>query len=247
MKKILITLPTYNEEKILKENTLRVYDFCQKNLSDFDWKILIADNGSVDKTVEIAEELSKNYPKISYFHLEEAGRGRALKKAWSEYEADIYTYMDIDLATDLNYFKDLIKAIAFEGYELATGSRLKKGASVRRSFLREISSRFYNFLLRIFFKGYKIKDSQCGFKAISKKIKEEILPYIKNNGWFFDTELLIISFYKKFKIKEIPVNWQENRYLKRKSKVKIFSDALNNLKEIIKLKIFLLKKNYFKT
>lgn len=240
-KKILIVLPTYNEENILKENALKVYNFCREKIFEYDWQILIADNGSTDKTVTIAQELNQKIPQIIYFHLEKAGRGRALKKAWSEYEADIYVYMDIDLATDLKYLEFLIKAVDKEGCDLATGSRLKRGAEVERSIGREISSRIYNLILKIFFPSYSIKDSQCGFKAISQKIKEQILPKVKNSGWFFDTELLIYSFYRGYRIKEIPVNWKEERFVKRKSTVKFFQTVLDCLKEIIKLKINLIK------
>lgn len=234
MKKILIVLPTYNEEKVVKENTLKVYDFCQKNLKDYDWQILIADNGSIDETPKIAKELSKNYPKILFFHIPERGRGYALKKAWKDYEADIYTYMDIDLATDLNYFPLLIKAISEENFDLAIGSRLKKESKVERSLKREILSRIYNFLLKIFFQP-SFKDAQCGFKAISKKVAQKILPKIKNNNWFFDTELLILAEKVGFKIKEIPVEWIETRKVVRKSTVKVLSTAWEDIKGMIRL------------
>ncbi len=240
MIKILIVLPTYNEEKVVEENTLKVFEFCQKNLKDFDWQILIADNGSIDKTFKIAERLSKKYQKISFFHIPEKGRGYALKKAWSEYQADIYSYMDIDLSSDLNSFPLLIKAITENNYDLAIGSRLKKGAKKRRSFLREIMSRVYNLLLKILFNP-SFEDAQCGFKAISKRVAKEILPKVKNNHWFFDTELLILAEKAGFKIKEIPIEWIEKRTVKRKSTVKIFSTIWEDIKGIIELK-FRLKK-----
>lgn len=243
-KKILIVLPTYNEEDILEENVLRVYNFCHQKLTDYEWQILIADNGSTDKTAVIAEKLGQKFNQITNFHLEQAGRGRALKKAWTEFDADIYSYMDIDLATDLKYFLLLIEAFGKENYDLVTGSRLKRGAEIERSLLREIFSQIYNLILKFFFPRYNIKDSQCGFKAISQKIKKEILPSIKHTGWFFDTELFIRSFYQGYKIKEIPVNWREERFKKRKSTVKLLQTVFDNLKEIIKLKIDLIKTGY---
>jgi len=254
-KKILIVLPTYNEEGVVKENTLKVFDFCQKNLIDYDWQILIADNGSTDRTPQIAKQLaeslseersSTNYEseqitnKILFFHIPEKGRGRALKKAWSEYQADIYTYMDIDLATDLNYLPLIIKAIDKESYDLAIGSRLKERKKTQRSLSREILSRSYNFLLKILFQP-SFKDAQCGFKAISKKVIQEILPKVKNNVWFFDTELLILAEKAGFKIKEIPVEWIEKRIIRRKSTVKVLSTVWEDLKGIIELKLRLLR------
>jgi len=241
MKKVLIVLPTYNEEKIVEESTLKVLEFSQKNLKNYDWQILIADNGSSDKTLEIAEKLSKEHKKILFFHIPEKGRGYALKKAWSEFEADIYTYMDIDLATDLNAFPLLVKAIDEENCDLAIGSRLKKESRVERSLKREITSRVYNLLLKIFFKP-SFSDAQCGFKAISKKIAQEILPKVKNNNWFFDTELLILSEKMGFKIKEIPVEWVEKRIGTRKSTVKILATIWEDIKGMVELKIRLLRK-----
>lgn len=233
-KKILIVLPTYNEEKIVEKNTLKVFEFCQKNLIQYDWQILIADNGSNDLTPKIAEEISKKNEKISFFHLPQKGRGYALKKAWTEYEADIYAYMDIDLATNLDYFPLLIKAILKENFDLAIGSRLEKGSKIKRSLKRELISRIYNFLLKIFFHP-SFKDAQCGFKAISEKVAKEILPKVKNNIWFFDTELLILAERAGFKIKEIPVEWVEKRAPQRKSTVKILSTIWEDIKGIIRL------------
>ena len=144
--------------------------------------------------------------------------------------------MDIDLATDLNHLPQLIRSIIQEGYDLTIGSRLQKESKTERSFLREFISRFYNLLLKIFF-GLKIKDYQCGFKAVNQKIVEKIVPLIKNNNWFFDTELIILSHKNNYKIKEIPVKWVEKRDKKRKSKVKIIKTAWEDIKGIIRLKL----------
>jgi glycosyltransferase involved in cell wall biosynthesis len=241
-KKILLVLPTLNEEKLLADNTLRLYNFCQDNLTNFDWQILIADSGSTDNTIYIAQNLSKQHPKITYSHLEQRGRGRAMKKAWTENEADIYLYMDTDLATDLKYLPPLINAIDQEEFDLATGSRLKSGAKISRSLFREISSRTYNLILKLMFPSYQIKDSQCGFKAISHQVKTAVLPRVNDPIWFFDTELFILSNHLGYKIKEIPVEWQDNKFFKRKTRVNMIKTVMDDLREIVKLKIKTLKK-----
>lgn len=240
MKKILIVLPTYNEEKIVKENTLKVADFCQQKLKDYDWQILVADNGSTDRTPEIAKELSENNKRIIYFHTSEKGRGRTLKKAWREYQADFYSYMDIDLSSDLNSFPLLLKTLEEESYQIAIGSRLKKESKTERSLLREILSQGYNLLLKIFFNP-SFEDAQCGFKAVSKEVVQEILSKVKNNQWFFDTEFLVLAEKAGYKIKEIPVEWIEKRIVQRKSKVKILATVWEDLKGMVELKIRLLK------
>lgn len=236
---VLITLPTYNEEEIIKENSLKVLEFCQKNLKQ-GFKILIADNGSTDRTLEIAKELSADYKEIDYFHLKEKGRGRALKEAWKN-DFDVFIYMDADLSTNLKFLLLLIEEIK-NGNDIVVGSRFLKGSKIERGFLREISSRFYNFLLKLFF-NLKIKDAQCGFKAVNKKVVKNLLPKVENNGFFFDSELLIRAEKENYKIKEIPIEWKE---AKRKSKVNILKTTLNYLKEIIKLKIRLLREDQVK-
>lgn len=207
--KVEIVLPVYNEEAELEEHTLRLRDFLRRGLSDFDWQITIADNASTDKTLEIAQSLARQYPEINFFHLDEKGRGRAVKKVWTESEVDILAYMDIDLSTDLKHFPPLVKSLT-EGYDIAIGSRLLSQAVVKgRTFKREIISRVYNFLIKILF-WTKFSDAQCGFKAVTKRVVEELVPKIEDNEWFFDSELLIIGEKSGCEIYEEPVTWVDN-------------------------------------
>src|SRR3989344_6136601 len=96
-----ITVPVYNEEKELEENIKKLFNFCDKNLKNYDWNITIADNASTDNTPLIASTLEKKNNKISHFRLEQKGRGRAVKRAWLESGKDLCVYMDLDLSTDL--------------------------------------------------------------------------------------------------------------------------------------------------
>lgn len=229
--KIIFILPTYNEEKVIESNTLKLLEYLEKNLKDYQWEILIADNGSSDQTVKIAQTLSSRFPKIDFFHIPEKGRGYALKKAWAEYQADIFLYMDCDLATDLGAILPAIKAVAEEGFDIAIGSRHARGSHVTRPWLREITSRGLNIITKILL-STKINDVQCGFKAVNNRITKNILPKVEDNGWFFDTELLILAEKGGYKIKEIPVEWKESGEIKRKSRVKVGSLALDDFKKI---------------
>lgn len=226
-KKILITLPVFNEEDVIEKNVEIIRNFLINNIVG-NSQILIVDNGSVDSTLEKSKKLSEKYQNVNYIHIDEKGRGRALKKAWSEINADIFSYMDIDLSTDLDAFPELINAID-EGYDIAIGSRCIKNSHVNRSLIREIFSRGYNILLKLFF-NVKFHDAQCGFKAINRKVVEEIIPIVKDNEWFFDTEMLIKAERKGFKIKEIPVYWKEDRI--RRSKLNIPKTIIGTIKFI---------------
>lgn len=207
--KVEIVLPVYNEENELEEHTLRLRDFLKRALTDFSWRITIADNASNDKTPKIGQSLSRKYPEIHFLRLEEKGRGRAVKRAWGDGDADVAAYMDIDLSTDLKHFPPLIKSLT-NGYDIAIGSRLLSKSVVKgRTLKREIISRCYNLLIRFLFL-VKFSDAQCGFKAVNKRVIQNLIPKIIDNEWFFDSELLITGEKSGYKIYEEPVTWVDN-------------------------------------
>lgn len=229
-------LPVYNEKKILRKNVLRLLDYCNNQNFDFDWQIVIVNNGSQDNSEKICQELSNKYEKIKIENIKQSGKGRAIKLCWQKSKANIVVFMDIDLAVSLKNIPDLINPIIKENYDLVIGSRLLPNSKIKRSFLRELSSQSYNFLSRIIL-NHKFSDLLCGFKAMKTDVFKKIAPYIKDNKWFFDTELIVFTNYFKYKIKEIPVDWHENRYDERKSKVNVLKDGLKFLVNLIVLKV----------
>ena len=227
-----IVIPVLNEEVALpiciEKLMAFTYDYPER-----DWRIVVADNGSTDRTTDIAIELSEQHSNISLSRLEQRGRGRALKKAWRESEADVRLYMDVDLSTDLQSLPPLVAAIADDGYEVAIGSRLIKDSEVvDRTVKREITSRGYNVMIHFFFPLTKWKDAQCGFKAISRRTAENILPLVKDNAWFLDTELLLLAGKAGYGIKEIPVHWEDDP----DTRVKIVSTAWEDVKGLLRLR-----------
>jgi glycosyltransferase involved in cell wall biosynthesis len=226
-----ITIPVYNEEKELEGNILTLYKFCRKKMQDYKWRITIADNASSDNTPVIGATLARKYPEIKLFRLEEKGRGRAVKRAWSESDADICSYMDLDLSTDLKHLPKLCEALT-KGYDIAIGSRLKKGAHVEgRTMLREITSRTLNFFfIKLWFQT-SFTDAQCGFKAVTKNVVENLIPKILDNGWFFDGELLIVGEKSGYKIYEEPVHWVDNPG----STVRLISTISGDIKVMVRL------------
>lgn len=205
-----ITVPTYNEEKELAKNIAILYAFCEKNLSHYNWHITIADNASDDNTPIIAATLEKKFSNLTHFRLEEKGRGRAVKRVWSRSTSDYCAYMDLDLSSDLTHLPKMLEALQ-NGYDIAIGSRLAKGARVEgRTLLREVTSRALNIIfIRLIF-GTHFTDAQCGFKAVTRQVVENLIPYIRNNEWFFDGELLIVAEKSNYKIYEEPIHWVDN-------------------------------------
>lgn len=204
-----IVIPIYNEEVELQKNIEKLYLYLKNNLSSYNWHITIADNASTDRSLYIAQQLAKNYPHVSAFHLNQKGRGRAVKKVWLKSKADILAYMDVDLSTKLSELRPLLASIT-QGYNIAIGSRLLPTSSVaQRPLKREILSRGYNILIKLSF-GTKFSDAQCGFKAVTKMVAAHLMPHIKDNAWFFDSEFLIIAEKVGYTIYEQPVVWIDN-------------------------------------
>ena len=221
-----------NEERDLPPSTATLHKFLAGRFGNYDWRIVIADNGSTDSTQEIAEHLSQEYGNVGYLRLEQRGRGRALRTAWLESEADILAYMDVDLSTDLKALPELVEAIEFEGYDIAVGSRLKKGARVLgRPALRETISRVYSLMVRgMFLSG--IHDFQCGFKAIRRQVADDLVPLVEDTGWFFDSELLLLAEKSGYRTKEVPVTWTDDP----DSRVRIIPTAYADLKGLLRLR-----------
>ncbi|MFZ5800391.1 MAG: glycosyltransferase [Candidatus Omnitrophota bacterium] len=231
-----VVVPVHNEADCLQRNILILHNYLKK-AADFSWNIIIADNASQDKTGQLAAELSSTYNAIKYFYIPVKGRGYALRKAFLESSADVVCYMDIDLSTNLRYLKLLIEGIACN-FDLAVGSRLMHGARVKRSLSREIISRAYNFLVKCLFFN-RFSDGQCGFKAIKTAVAKQLVPLVENDNWFFDTELLLLAEYNKFRIFEVPVEWIEDLT----SKVKIFATVLDDVAGLLRLRFSIHKKS----
>ena len=235
MKKILIVIPAHNEEALVRQTAMTLHDFCGKNLQNYDWRVVIADNNSADRTAEIVKKLEKESDgKIIYKFIPQKGKGLAIRESWKSFDADIYIFMDADLATDLSALPLLIKSIG-DGYDLVIGSRFAKGSSAKRSLVRKITSKIFSLITRLMF-GLKIKDYPCGFKGANKNVIKNILPDVKNDQFFFDTELVIRSAKNGLKIKEVPVIWQDRDRNKSKSKVNILKVAKEYLRELLKLR-----------
>jgi len=232
--KIDFIIPIYNEEQLLEKNIIKLFNFLNSQNYNFYWEIKIIINGSSDSSADIAQKISEKEEKIKTMIIKEKGKGRAIKEAIEKSFADYIIYMDIDLAVSLENINDLIDEIK-NNYDLIIGSRLLSSSQRERSWIKDLSSKAYIFLSKIIL-HHNFSDLQCGFKAIKRNSFNEINNLIEDKGWFFDTEILIFSQKNRFKTKEIAVNWSENRYEKRKSKIKLFQDSINFTINLIKLK-----------
>lgn len=204
-----IVIPVYNEESELAQSVRTLVEYLHRHLTDFAWRVTVADNASRDNTLRVAQELARTYPEVSVVHLDQKGRGRAVKFVWGKDKADVLSYMDVDLSTDLKHLPPLVRSLT-RGYDIAIGSRNAWGSRVYgRSLLRTVTSKVYIMLIKFFF-WVNFSDAQCGFKAVTARIAREVMPKVKDNEWFFDTELLVIAEKMGYRIYEEPVTWIDN-------------------------------------
>ena len=231
-----IVVPVYyGNIKELRKNIPKQVNFFRKNFNDYNWNVIISINGSnASEIIELSKNLSKKYNNLKYIYFKEAGKGVGVMEAWKKSNADIITYMDIDLSTDLKYFRNLINPIE-QGYDICIGSRYHKNSKMKRSFLRHFISSFYHIIFMKIILNTKYTDSQCGFKAVNKKVVKEILPLVKDKFWFFETEFLYIAQKKGFKIKEIPIMWEEDITLK--SGVNLIKIIFDFIEKVILLRL----------
>jgi glycosyltransferase involved in cell wall biosynthesis len=225
-----VVIPVYNEERALPGGVATLVRYLE-TYCPYQWSIAIADNASTDHTLKVARRLGVEHPRVRVLHLDKKGRGRALKAAWLASDADIVSYMDVDLSTNLQSFLPLVAPLATGHSDLAIGSRLQRGAVVTRQWKREAISRAYNLLIKLFFRN-RFSDAQCGFKALKGGVARELLPLVANNEWFFDTELLLLAEERRLRIYEVPVQWIEDL----DSRVNIVQTALEDIKGLLRVR-----------
>ncbi|TSC76510.1 MAG: glycosyl transferase family protein [Parcubacteria group bacterium Gr01-1014_31] len=231
--KLAIVIPALDEGTIIIANSRAVLTAAAASLPDWDTVLVVADNGSADDTAAQVKGLAATDARVRYEAVPQRGKGNAIAAGWRAVDADVYLFMDSDLATDLSALPAVVGAVAHEGYDVAVGSRYAPGAVVARDWLRRTASRGYRWVLASLV-PITVQDAPCGFKAISRRVRDTLLPQIRHGGWFFDTELVVRAGVAGYRIKEIPVRWHEPPG--RVSKVNIFSLSITYLKDVLRLR-----------
>jgi putative flippase GtrA len=221
-----VVLPVFNEEVDLEPSLRRLVGYLASEFP-FTYLVTIADNASTDGTWTIARRLAASVPNVRAVRLPEKGRGRALRAVWEVSEAEVVAYMDIDLSTDLAALLPLVAPLLTGHSDVAIGNRLARTSRVVRGARREVLSRGYNLLLRTTLRA-RFSDAQCGFKAMRTDCARRLLPLVKDAGWFFDTELLVLAERAGLRIHEVPVDWVDDP----DSRVQLVQTVLADLRGI---------------
>jgi len=224
-----VVVPVHNEEADLGPSVRRLHAYLTSAFP-FTWRITIADNASTDATPAVARHLVEELDSVRVVRLDEKGRGRALRQTWLHTEATVVAYMDVDLSTDLAALLPLVAPLLSGHSDVAIGSRLSRSSRVVRGTKREVISRCYNLLLRAVLRA-RFSDAQCGFKAMRADRAAILLPLVRDTGWFWDTELLVLAERAGLRIHEVPVDWVDDP----DSRVDIVATALADLRGIARL------------
>jgi glycosyltransferase involved in cell wall biosynthesis len=222
-----IVIPVYNEDAVLEQSVRRLHMYLSAARFPFTWLITIADNASVDRTWDVAQHLATHRDGVQALHLDQKGRGRALRTAWTNSTATVVAYMDVDLSTDLDALLPLVAPLISGHSHIAIGTRLNRSAHVTRGPKREFTSRAYNLILKATLHN-RFSDAQCGFKAVRTDVARALVPLIEDNGWFFDTELLALAEHNGLRIHEVPVDWVDDE----DSRVDVVSTARDDLRGV---------------
>lgn len=225
--KISVIVPTFNEEKCIS-NSLKRIDRYLKN-RNFKYEIIIVDDGSKDKTLEKV----KGFINIKILkNKKNMGKGYSVKKGVEAAKMDWILFSDADLSTPIEELDKFI--LLKDKYDILIGSRNLKESSieVKQPFFRVSMGKLFAFLVRLFFLK-DIKDSQCGFKFFRKDVAKKIFKRLTVNRFSFDVEILLIGMKLGYKIKEVPVRWLN----REKSKVRLFSDPIKMVLDLINLKL----------
>lgn len=203
-KHISVIVPAHNEEKLLPEFAREVTSYLEKNLPNYE--LLIVENGSTDKTLEIAKRFAQKNKRIKVYHLPKPSYGEAALRGFKEARGSYIIFFNVDFWD--RRFIDLVK-VDLLGYDVIAGSKNLPGSRDERPFSRRFISRGLNIFLKVFF-GYPGTDTH-GIKVFHQRRLLPILKRCKTKTGIFDSELLIRAQRKGLKILELPVEVVEKR------------------------------------
>ncbi len=231
--RVAVIIPAHDEAAILERNAKRVSWWGREAFGD-GFALVLSENGSSDGTAWVARLMEKLLPDTHVVSSRAPGKGGAVKRGAAAVEADVYLMLDADLSADLASAEALVAAVA-SGADAAIGSRRLAGAVAERPLVRRIATAAYAAAARAAL-GLRFQDLQCGCKAFSRRVRDEVLPRVKDDGFFFDTEFLARLGRGGFRVEEIPVRWTDRSAPGRTSKVRLLPNGIDFLKKLASLR-----------
>ncbi|MFH1255821.1 MAG: glycosyltransferase [Candidatus Diapherotrites archaeon] len=224
---ISLVLACYNEAEIFKDSSKKIEEFMESQ--GYSYELVFVEDKSVDNTVELIREFASNHKKVkTIFHEHNMGRGRTVADGIRAAKGEIVGFIDIDLEVPISQIAPLVNEIR-GGADAAIGKRVYFTGI--RTIHRHILSRAYSLLSRVML-NHDFSDTEAGCKFFKREKILSFLSQIKENHWFWDTEIVLRPYFAGLKVKEVPVLFIKNR--NASSTVKIFSDAAYYLKMLWK-------------
>ncbi len=213
-----LVIPAHNEEGRLPTTLEQVFAFLAGQT--YDAEVIVVENGSTDRTLEIAQGFASRQANLKVIHSDERGKGLAVKRGMLTACGEYRFFADADLSMPINEVNRFLPP-ALTGFDIAIASRETAGAKrYNEPYRRHLSGRIFNSLIRaVVLPG--LEDTQCGFKCFSASVAEDIFPLQTMPGWSFDVELLYIAHRKGYHIKEIGIPW----YFNPETKVSLLRDS----------------------
>ena len=224
-----IIIPAYNEENRLPGTLEQLFRFLEKQ--PFASEIIVVENGSNDRTFEIAQKFANGQKNVHVLHNEQRGKGKAIQRRVLAASGEYIFLCDADLSMPVEEIRKFIPP-QLENFDIAIASREAPG-SVRYNepYYRHFTGRVFNTLIRLLVLP-SLQDTQCGFKCIRAKVARDIFPYQTLTGWAFDVELLYIARHHGYQIAEIPIHW----YFNADSKISVFRDSLRMFLDLLRIR-----------
>ncbi|WP_135828044.1 flippase-like domain-containing protein [Halorussus halobius] len=227
---VSVVLPAYNEEATIENTVTKTLDTLGEFLPAGAFEVIVAEDGCDDRTPEIADRMAAEDDRVRHFHSDERlGRGGALNRAFEAADGETLVYFDTDLATDMKHLSELVESVRSGEYDFATGSRWMPGEEADRPAKRDLASRGFNGLTRLFL-GSDLRDHQCGFKAFDRTALFDVLDDVGDEHWFWDTEVLVRAQRRGYDVREFAVDWTP----KGDSKVDIVRDVFGMGSQIVR-------------
>jgi dolichyl-phosphate beta-glucosyltransferase len=238
--KLSIIIPAYNEEKRIVGTLRSIGDYLEKQ--DYEYEILVIENGSTDKTAEVVKEM---FSEVKGLRLEKGssgkGKGFAVRKGMLVAKGDFRIFVDADNSTPIEQIEKMWPLFE-KGFNVVIGSRNIKGAVLdppQPWYRKTILGEGFKIYRKIIIGLWDIKDTQCGFKCFDKESVEKVFPKCRINDFAFDPEVLILCRKYGYKIKEVPIYWKNDL----DSKVKLKS-VIKMAIDMFKVRLNLIKRVY---
>lgn len=213
-----IIIPAYNEESRLPNTLEQVFHFLEKQ--SFRSEVIVVENGSTDRTFEVAQKFTEQHKNLRVIHNEERGKGGAVQRGVREAHGEYVFICDADLSMPVEEISKFLPP-ALKDFDIAIGSREAPGAvRYNEPYYRHLTGRVFNILIRLMVLP-NLQDTQCGFKCLRAEVARDIFPFQTLTGWAFDVELLYIAHHHGYDILEIPIDW----YFNADSKVRVLRDS----------------------